>query len=81
MSFKSLIRILTLKWGGRDLGFRGTALSIENPITNRATFQRIHEVEPEDVKFQVGLKKTSGGGICPKAVVLNLFQVTDALRI
>lgn len=81
MSFKSLIRILTLKWGGRDLGFRGTALSIENPITNRATFQRIHEVEPEDVKFQDGLKKTSGGGICPKAVVLNLFQVTDALRI
>lgn len=81
MSFKSLISILTLRRGGRDLGFKGTALSTENPITNRATFQRIHEVEPEDVKFQDGLKKTSGGGICPKAVVLNLFQVTDALRI
>ena len=81
MSFKSLIRILTLKGGGRDLGFRGTALSIDNPITNRATFQRIHEAEPEEVKFHDGLKKTSEGGICPKAVVLNLFQVTDALRI
>lgn len=81
MSFKSLIRILTLKGGGRDLGFRGTALSTDNPITNRATFQRIHEAEPEEVKFQDGLKKTSEGGICPKAVVLNLFQVTDALRI
>ena len=81
MSFKSLIRILTLKGGGRDLGFRGTALSIDNPITNRATFQRIHEAEPEEVKFHDGLKKTSEGGVCPKAVVLNLFQVTDALRI
>ena len=35
MSFKSLIRSLTLKGGGRDLGFRGTALSIDNPFTNR----------------------------------------------
>lgn len=67
MSFKSLIRILILKAGGGDLGFRGTALFVM--------------VEPEEVKFQDGLKKTSEGGICPKAVVLNLFQVTDALRI
>lgn len=80
MSFKSLIRILTLKAGGGDLGFRGTALSIDHPVTNRATFQTPLEVEPE-VKFQDGLKKTSEGRICPKAVVLNLFQVTDALRI
>lgn len=54
------------------------------PATDSVTcihVKRVHGAGPGEVTFRDELERTSEGGICPTAVVLNLSQDTDALRI